>query len=137
MKNASFSSKIGQEIDEEIRKIILTAEKNAHKIISENRQLLELIKDALIIKETIVAEEIEYIAEHMKLPENLTQTKEILKEEYSEKDFNILFNEVSGQKNIFEDKYKKDLEKELAKHSVSDNEEDKETKESKEESGEN
>ncbi|WP_185939017.1 ATP-dependent zinc metalloprotease FtsH [Mycoplasmopsis arginini] len=137
MKNASFSSKIGQEIDEEIRKIILTVEKNAHKIISENRQLLELIKDALIIKETIVAEEIEYIAEHMKLPDNLTQTKETLKEEYSEKDFNILFNEVSGQKNIFEDKYKKDLEKELAKHSVSDNEEDKETKESKEESGEN
>lgn len=73
----------------------------------------------------------------MKLPENLTQTKETLKEEYSEKDFNILFNEVSGQKNIFEDKYKKDLEKELAKHSVSDNEEDKKTKESKEESGEN
>lgn len=137
MKNASFSSKIGQEIDEEIRKIILTAEKNAHKIISENRQLLELIKDALIIKETIVAEEIEYIAEHMKLPENLTQTKETLKEEYSEKDFNILFNEVSGQKNIFEDKYKKDLEKELAKHSVSDNQEDKEIKESKEESDEN
>lgn len=136
MKNVSFSSKVGQEIDEEIRKIILTAEKNAHKIISENRQLLELIKDALIIKETIVAEEIEYIAENMKLPENLTQTKETLKEEYSEKDFNILFNEVSGQKNVFEDKYKKDLEKELAKHSVSD-EEDKEVKESKEESDEN
>ncbi|BAP39445.1 ATP-dependent zinc metalloprotease FtsH [Metamycoplasma canadense] len=120
MKNASFSSKIGQEIDEEIRKIILNAEKKAHEIISQNRELLELIKDALIIKETIVAEEIEYIAKNMKLPEELTKTKENLKEEYSEKDFNVLFNEVLGQKNISEDKYKNDLEKELEKHSIND-----------------
>lgn len=129
MKNSSFSSKVGQEIDEEIRKIILTAEKKAHEIISSNRQLLELIKDALIIKETIVAEEIEYISENMKLPEALTSTKESLKQEYSETDFNILFNEVSGKKNITNDKYKNDLEKELAKHSIKDDEADKKDEE--------
>ncbi|WP_330463383.1 ATP-dependent zinc metalloprotease FtsH [Metamycoplasma gateae] len=129
MKNSSFSSKVGQEIDEEIRKIILTAEKKAHEIISSNRQLLELIKDALIIKETIVAEEIEYISKNMKLPEALTSTKESLKQEYSETDFNILFNEVSGKKNITNDKYKNDLEKELAKHSIKDDEADKKDEE--------
>ncbi|MGX9359043.1 ATP-dependent zinc metalloprotease FtsH [Mycoplasma sp. 2575] len=118
MKNASFSNKVGQEIDEQIRKIILTAEREAHKIISENRDLLELIKDALIIKETIVAEEIEYIAENMKLPEGLSKTKEQLKVDYSEVDFNNLFNEVSGAKKITEDKYKNDLAEELAKHDV-------------------
>ncbi|MCV3733740.1 ATP-dependent zinc metalloprotease FtsH [Mycoplasma enhydrae] len=124
MKNASFSSKVGQEIDEEIRKIILTAEKNAHKIISENRELLELIKDALIIRETIVAEEIEYIAKNMKLPEAITKTKETLKEEYSKQDFETLFNEVSGQKQISKDKYKNDLDKELKKHDIDSKQED-------------
>ncbi|PZV99864.1 ATP-dependent zinc metalloprotease FtsH [Metamycoplasma auris] len=122
MKNASFSSKVGQEIDEEIRKIILTAEKQAHEIISQNRELLELIKDALIIKETIVAEEIEYIATHMKLPEEMTNTKEILKEEYSEADFNTLFNEISGKKLIEDDKYKDDLDAKLKE--FSENKED-------------
>ncbi|WP_373438481.1 ATP-dependent zinc metalloprotease FtsH [Metamycoplasma equirhinis] len=118
MKNASFSNKVGQEIDDEIRKIILTAEKNAHKIISENRELLELIKDALIINETIVAEEIEYIEKNMKLPPAINKTKESLHSEYSQSDFDTLFNEVSGKKNIEEDKYKTDLDNELEKHNI-------------------
>lgn len=121
MKNSSFSSKVGQEIDEQIRKIILTAEKKAHEIITENRQLLELIKDALIIKETIVAEEIEYIEKHMELPPEITNTKKELKNEYSEEDFNELFNEVAGQKQIQEDKYKATLNSELKKHNIEDN----------------
>ncbi|TPE57702.1 ATP-dependent zinc metalloprotease FtsH [[Mycoplasma] falconis] len=124
MKNASFSSKVGQEIDEQIRKIILTAEKNAYGIISKNRQLLELIKDALIINETIVAEEIDYIAEHMELPPAITKTKKTLQKEYSEEDFNELFNEVAGEKKISDDKYKDDLDKELEKHNI-DNDDDK------------
>lgn len=121
MKNSSFSSKVGQEIDEQIRKIILTAEKKAHEIITENRQLLELIKDALIIKETIVAEEIEYIEKHMELPPEMTNAKTELKNEYSEEDFNELFNEVAGQKQIQEDKYKATLNSELKKHNIEDN----------------
>ncbi|WP_427902696.1 ATP-dependent zinc metalloprotease FtsH [Metamycoplasma alkalescens] len=139
MKNTSFSSKVGQEIDEEIRKIILEAEKKAHEIISSNRELLELIKDALIIKETIVAEEIEYIAKNMKLPEEITTTKETLKEEYSENDFNNLFNEISGKKNITEDKYKDDLDEELKKHAIKDENDvaDKGNNESKENDFEN
>ncbi|WP_373436933.1 ATP-dependent zinc metalloprotease FtsH [Metamycoplasma equirhinis] len=118
MKNASFSNKVSQEIDDEIRKIILTAEKNAHKIISENRELLELIKDALIINETIVAEEIEYIEKNMKLPPAINKTKESLHSEYSQSDFDTLFNEVSGKKNIEKDKYKTDLDNELEKHNI-------------------
>ncbi|AXE60985.1 AAA family ATPase [[Mycoplasma] phocae] len=120
MKNASFSNKVGQEIDEEIRKIILTAEKKAHEIISQNRELLELIKDALIINETIVAEEIEYIEKHMKLPPAMTKSKESLQKEYSESDFNELFNEVAGKKKITDDKYENKLNQELEKHNIAD-----------------
>ena len=113
MKASSFSSQTAQEIDLEVRKIILEAEKNAHKIISENRELLELIKDALILNETIVAEEIEYIDKNMKLPPKLTAEKQELSKDYPKADFDTLFNEVSGKKIISEDKYKKELDKKI------------------------
>ena len=113
MKASSFSSQTAQEIDLEVRKIILEAEKNAHKIISENRELLELIKDALILNETIVAEEIEYIDKNMKLPPKLNEEKKELSKDYPKADFDTLFNEVSGKKIISEDKYKKELDKKI------------------------
>ncbi|MDD7837541.1 ATP-dependent zinc metalloprotease FtsH [Metamycoplasma hyosynoviae] len=96
MKNNSFSSNTAQEIDQEVRKIMLEAERNAYKIINENKKLLELIKDALILNETIVAEEIEYIEKHMKLPERMNKEKVELSKEYSKKDFETLFNEVTS-----------------------------------------
>ncbi|UUD35246.1 ATP-dependent zinc metalloprotease FtsH [Mycoplasmopsis caviae] len=68
LKSASFSSQVAHEIDLEVRRIIIEAEANATKIIKENRELLELIKSALLENETIVAEEIEYIEKNMKLP---------------------------------------------------------------------
>ncbi|QKT05734.1 ATP-dependent zinc metalloprotease FtsH [Mycoplasma sp. OR1901] len=77
--NSSLSNQISHEIDLEIRKIILEAQKHAHKIINENMELLELIKTSLLEKETIIAEEIDYIAKNLKLPENTT--KEVVKEE--------------------------------------------------------
>ncbi|WP_027120526.1 ATP-dependent zinc metalloprotease FtsH [Mycoplasmopsis lipofaciens] len=76
LKSAGFSSQVGHEIDLEVRKIILEAQENAHKVINENRELLELIKTALLEKETIVAEEIEYINKHMELPPK-TEAKKI------------------------------------------------------------
>lgn len=82
MKNASFSSQTAQEIDIEVRKIILAAELKAHKIITENQDLLELIKDALIINETITAEEIDYIAKYNKLPERISKDKTELKKKF-------------------------------------------------------
>lgn len=130
MKASSFSSQTAQEIDLEVRKIILEAEKNAHKIISENRELLELIKDALILNETIVAEEIEYIDKNMKLPPKLTAEKKELSKEYPKADFDTLFNEVSGKKIISEDKYKNDLDKKIKDL-------DKETKKSSKSSSKN
>ena len=111
MKNASFSSQTAQEIDIEVRKIILAAELKAHKIITENQDLLELIKDALIINETITAEEIDYIAKYKKLPERISKDKTELKKEIPKVDFETLFNEVAGQKVVSEDKYKDDLKK--------------------------
>ncbi|QJG67224.1 ATP-dependent zinc metalloprotease FtsH [Mycoplasma phocoenae] len=80
-KTASFSSKVAQEIDLAVRKIIVEAEQKAQEILVENKQLLELIKEALIVKETIVAEEIEYIAKHMKLPEAVIEDQQNFEKE--------------------------------------------------------
>ncbi|OYD26725.1 membrane protease FtsH catalytic subunit [Mycoplasma testudineum] len=66
----TFSNKIAHEIDVEVRNIIQKSQEAAFKIISENKELLELIKEALLQKETIVAEEIDYIAKNLKLPED-------------------------------------------------------------------
>ena len=135
MKASSFSSQTAQEIDLEVRKIILEAEKNAHKIISENRELLELIKDALILNETIVAEEIEYIDKNMKLPPKLNEEKNELSKDYPKADFDTLFNEVSGKKIISEDKYKKELDKkikDLDKETKKSNNKNSSSKENKE-----
>ncbi|VEU75616.1 ATPase, AAA family [Mycoplasmopsis maculosa] len=68
LKSSHVSAQIAYEIDIEVRKIITEAEENAHRIINENRELHELIKTALLQKETIVAEEIEYISKNLKLP---------------------------------------------------------------------
>ncbi|QDY88581.1 ATP-dependent zinc metalloprotease FtsH [Mycoplasma anserisalpingitidis] len=68
--NSNYSSKIGHEIDLEVRKIISNALELATKTIQENRELLELIKERLLQKETIVSEEIDYIAKNLKLPED-------------------------------------------------------------------
>ncbi|VEU59561.1 ATP-dependent zinc metalloprotease FtsH [Mesomycoplasma neurolyticum] len=67
-KNMSFSSKVGHEIDIEVRKIISEAYSQARNVLLNNKELLELIKTSLLENETIVSEEIEYIAKHMKLP---------------------------------------------------------------------
>lgn len=71
--NSNYSSKIGHEIDLEVRKIINNALELATKTIQENRQLLELIKERLLQKETIVSEEIDYIAKNLKLPDDLEE----------------------------------------------------------------
>lgn len=66
---AKFTSDaLSNEIDTEVRKIITSAQKEAKKVIEDNKKLLELIKTLLLKKETIVAEEIEYIEKNMKLP---------------------------------------------------------------------
>lgn len=68
-KTRNFSSRIASQIDEEIRKIIEEQYKVAIKILKENIDLLKLIAETLIEKETLTKEEIEYLVEHGKLAE--------------------------------------------------------------------
>ena len=68
-KSRNFSSQVAFEIDTEIRKIIDTQYKEATKIIKENHDLLDLIANTLLEYETLTKEQIDYLVENGKMPE--------------------------------------------------------------------
>ncbi|MBR1718474.1 MAG: ATP-dependent zinc metalloprotease FtsH [Bacilli bacterium] len=86
-KSRNFSSQVAFEIDQEQRKIINECYEKTKKIISENRDLLKLIAEALLEKETITKEEIDYLVEHGTLPE---EDKEVDVSDFEELSINDL-----------------------------------------------
>ena len=88
-KSRNFSDIVAHEIDEEIRKIVGECYKKATEILKENSSLVKLIADALLERETLTKEQIEYLVEHKELPEDTTledMTLEELKDLAKEKD---------------------------------------------------
>ena len=71
-KSRNFSDIVAHEIDEEIRKIIGECYKKATAILKENADLVKLIANALLERETLTKEQIEYLVENKKLPEDTT-----------------------------------------------------------------
>ena len=85
-KSRNFSSQVAYEIDQEMRKIMDECYKKATEIIKENKELLDLIANTLIEKETLTKEEIDYLVEHKHLPiEKEEMTLEDLKKIAKEK----------------------------------------------------
>lgn len=62
-KSKNFSSQVAFQIDEEVRKIIDEQYKITKKILSENMDLLDLIAETLIKRETLTKEQIEELVE--------------------------------------------------------------------------
>ena len=86
-KNRNFSDQVALEIDNEVRKIINGCYDKAKKIIEKNRDLLDLIASSLIEHETLTKEQIDYLAENGKMPDEdmlddvtLSKLKEMAKE---------------------------------------------------------
>ena len=88
-KSHNFSNEVANEIDMEMRKIINDCHANAVKIIKENKDLLKLIAEALLEYETLTKEQIDYLVENGKMPEeddsnleslSITKLKEMAKE---------------------------------------------------------
>ena len=71
-KTRNFSDTVAHEIDIEIRKIMDDCYKKATKILKENIDLVHLIANALLEKETLSNEEIMYLVEHGELPDTTT-----------------------------------------------------------------
>ena len=68
-KTQHFSNEVANEIDMEMRKIIDECHSKAKKIIKENKDLLKLIAETLLEYETLTKEQIDYLVENGKMPE--------------------------------------------------------------------
>ena len=84
-KTRNFSDAVALEIDEEVRKIVNECYKKATKILKDNKDLVVLLSNTLIEKETITKEEIDELVKTGKLSskeEKQTKNKEeTIKEE--------------------------------------------------------
>ena len=67
-KSRNFSDTVAHEIDEEMRKIVGECYKKATNILKENADLVTLIAEALLERETLTKEQIDYLVEHKELP---------------------------------------------------------------------
>ena len=88
-KSRNFSETVAHEIDIEMRKIIDKCYVDAKKIIKDNRELLNLIAETLLEYETLTKEQIDYLVENGKMPEednenlesmSLTSLRQLAKE---------------------------------------------------------
>lgn len=80
-----YSENIAAKIDNEVHKILDNCYIQAKDIISNNKELLDLIAESLSILETITAEQIEYIHINNKLPNEVILEKERM-EKYRKKE---------------------------------------------------
>ena len=88
-KPQHFSNEVANEIDMEMRKIINDCHKDATDIIKKNKDLLKLIAETLLEYETLTKEQIDYLVENGKMPEedennlealSISKLKELAKE---------------------------------------------------------
>ena len=79
-KTRNFSNEVAHEIDLEMRKIINECYETAKKILSENKDLVKLIADNLLEYETLTKEQIEYLVQNGKMPEEEDFSKESVEE---------------------------------------------------------
>ena len=68
-KNRNISDIVAHEIDEEMRDIINECYEKTKKILTKNKDLLDLLANTLLEEETITKEQIDYLVEHGHLPE--------------------------------------------------------------------
>ena len=73
-KSQHFSNEVANEIDMEMRKIINNCHRKAKDIINKNQDLLKLIAEALLEYETLTKEQIDYLVEHKKMPDEESET---------------------------------------------------------------
>ena len=64
----NYSDQIAYEIDQEVQRIVNAQYERTRQILTERRDLLDLIANTLMEKETLNAQEIEYLRDHGELP---------------------------------------------------------------------
>lgn len=100
-KSRNFSGQVAFEIDQEQRKIINECYELTKKLISENRELLDLIANSLLDQETLTKEQIDYLVEHGCLPDDDLETDQSDFKEASLDDLSVTeLRELAKEKGI-------------------------------------
>lgn len=68
-EQASYSEETAAAIDEEVRRLVEEAQATAHRVLEEQRAVLELLAQRLIDQETIEEDEIDGIVHPTRTPE--------------------------------------------------------------------
>ncbi len=84
-KTKNFSDKVAHEIDEEVRKIVEECYEKAKKILKENKDLVNILAEALVDKETLTKEEIDLIVKTGKYSPELFNSENLEIDELKEK----------------------------------------------------
>ncbi len=71
----NYSGELAHQIDQEVRKLIDVSYKQALELINANKKTMNLLAESLLIKETLTAEEAEFIYENGKLPKQVEDMK--------------------------------------------------------------
>ena len=108
-KIRNFSTEVANEIDREVRKIINGQYEVAKQILSENKQLLDLIANTLVEHETLTKEQIDHLVEFGKMPEDIV---ELTYEDLSLSDLKDLAKEksIKGYTKMTKEELIKELE---------------------------
>ena len=85
-KNRNISDIVAHEIDEEMRDIINECYEKTKKILTKNKNLLDLLAKTLLEEETITKEQIDYLVENGHLPEKETKEEKNNIEENTSKE---------------------------------------------------
>ena len=72
----AYSDQVAYEIDNEVRQLLNQAHEEAHRIINEHREQLNLIAEKLLEVETLEAAQIESLFKTGKMPEQLVKPEE-------------------------------------------------------------
>lgn len=108
-----YSETTALSIDKEIDKIIKKQYEVACNIIRKNKKELDLIVESLLLLETIVKPQIDYIHKHLKLPEEALAKKQELINKKNKKDSQLKKQNLDVKENnsVKEEHKKEDLNK--------------------------
>ena len=111
-KRKNFSTEVANRIDVEVGKIINEQYDVARNILSENKELLDLVAKALVEYETLTKEQIEYLVENKKMPE---QTEEASYMDMTTAELKDLAKEkkIKGYSKMNKEELARELEKEV------------------------
>ena len=108
-KSQNFSDSVAEEIDKEVRKIMDECYKNATKILKENADLVKLLSDTLIERETITKEEIDelvatgHISEESKEEDLKMKARELGIKGYTKMTDEVLKEAIKTEENKIKD----------------------------------